>query len=311
MSKKDYDKKIFRLISILNKLEQEGKISTRELAEEFNVSIRSIQRDLILLDTAGFRTDAISKGVYKFIDGMSLKKTSLSAEEASLVTFLGDVAGALGGNLQKSFQGIKSKLLGAKKASPYYMKIPELLNIEASKKKVLNLLKVAICDEQKVDVEYISKQEAKNTVLRPYKIVIFEGFWYLLAMDEKDEKIKTFGLFNIQKASLLNEYFDQPDNIQEILDQSVNVWFSGRRNIKVDLKISKDAAGHFKKVKMFPTQKIIKQYKDGSILLSTKISNFQEIIYTIYKWIPNIVIVSPKELKEEVENNLKSYLGKA
>ena len=80
---KNYDKKIFRIIRILNKLDSCGKVSTRLLAKEFNVNIRSIQRDLQLIITAGFPlvSDEENKGEYRFFEGFSLKKMMLSEEE--------------------------------------------------------------------------------------------------------------------------------------------------------------------------------------------------------------------------------------
>ena len=63
MKNKNYDKKIFRLVSILNKLNGGGKVRSIELAEEFNVSIRSVQRDLDLLNLTGFPLDTQEKGI--------------------------------------------------------------------------------------------------------------------------------------------------------------------------------------------------------------------------------------------------------
>lgn len=42
----DHDKVAFRLATILQKLNQGEILVEKELAEEFNVSIRTIQRDL-------------------------------------------------------------------------------------------------------------------------------------------------------------------------------------------------------------------------------------------------------------------------
>ena len=71
---KDYDKRIFRLLYILNKLDSSKSVSTKELAEEFNVSIRTVQRDLELLNLSGFLLTSPQRGFYKFEDGYSLKK---------------------------------------------------------------------------------------------------------------------------------------------------------------------------------------------------------------------------------------------
>ena len=84
-SKKNYDKKIFRLIFIINKLDSGEKVSTYDLAEEFNVSVRSVQRDIDLLQTTGFLLASPERGIYSFEEGFSLKKMKITQAEASLL----------------------------------------------------------------------------------------------------------------------------------------------------------------------------------------------------------------------------------
>ena len=54
MKNDSYDKKIFRLVYILNKLSNREKITTANLSHEFNVTVRTVQRDLELLSMTGF-----------------------------------------------------------------------------------------------------------------------------------------------------------------------------------------------------------------------------------------------------------------
>ena len=49
--KHDYDKTLLRIMTILTKLNDGERLSVKELAEEFNVSTRTIQRDFQLLNT--------------------------------------------------------------------------------------------------------------------------------------------------------------------------------------------------------------------------------------------------------------------
>ena len=64
-----YDKKVFRLFFILNQLDSRKKISTGELAKEFNVSLRTVQRDIVLLNTTGFPIISLEKGYHSFMEG--------------------------------------------------------------------------------------------------------------------------------------------------------------------------------------------------------------------------------------------------
>ncbi|OUO57278.1 HTH domain-containing protein [Candidatus Avelusimicrobium gallicola] len=66
-------KKLNRLLYLLNRLDGEG-INIRREARELEVTERTIQRDLIDIETGGFPLFKAATGVYKFIEGFFLKK---------------------------------------------------------------------------------------------------------------------------------------------------------------------------------------------------------------------------------------------
>ncbi|MBD3842663.1 MAG: hypothetical protein IE909_12420 [Campylobacterales bacterium] len=81
---KHYDSSLFRLISILRKLSLDERPTTQELANEFNVGIRTIQKDFSerLLE---FPIEKDSQKRFKFIDGFTLDQTGLSSDEMILL----------------------------------------------------------------------------------------------------------------------------------------------------------------------------------------------------------------------------------
>jgi predicted DNA-binding transcriptional regulator YafY len=92
-----------------------------------------------------------------------------------------------------------------------------------------------------------------------------------------------------------------------MLDRSVNIWFSGDPGEKIVLEIDKDAAHYFKKKIYFPEQRIVKEKKDGTLVIESR-ANFNEVMRTIIHWIPDIRVISPKELDEKIKGLLKEYL---
>lgn len=111
MKNKSYDKKIFRLIHILNLLDSGKQISTQALAEEFNVSFRSIQRDIMLLSTAGFPLISIERGKHAFMQGFSLKKISVTAEERFLLNIFYKLFSNVGAPLNSVVKDFMNKVL--------------------------------------------------------------------------------------------------------------------------------------------------------------------------------------------------------
>lgn len=183
---RDYDKRIFRLLSILNKLNDGGKVSCRELAGEFNVSLRTIQRDLEILDRAGFLLTSPEKGVWAFVEGFSLRKMKLTAEEASLLGFLGDISRSLGGKFEWSFQNILKKVLQQEYDSPFYAKMPQGIGI-GKDAPFIQEIEEAVGESRKILLKYRHGGKVKTYKLRPLKIISYEGFWYLLAQAEGRE----------------------------------------------------------------------------------------------------------------------------
>ncbi len=306
MKNKNYDKKIFRLMSILNKLNGGGKVRSSELAKEFNVSIRSVQRDLDLLNLTGFPLDTPEKGLYSFMRGFSLRKLMLTDEEASLLTFFHEIADSLGKNFSESFRGLVSKVLAREDASPFYVKLPE---VQANMKSFpfVKELEQAIQETKKISIKYETDKGIETHLLCPLKLINFEGFWYLLAMPDGKRAFWKFRSEKIKGLELLDEYFEPPRSVKSVLDRSVNIWFTEHPGEKIVLEIDKASAHYFKKKIYFPDQRILKEKKDGSIIVETH-ANFNEVIRTIIHWIPDIRVITPKELDTKIRGLLNAYL---
>ncbi|MFP0551352.1 WYL domain-containing protein [Acinetobacter baumannii] len=59
---------------------------------------------------------------------------------------------------------------------------------------------------------------------------------------------------------------------------------------------------------LFPEQQIMKKNDDGSLIISSRIAHQDQIKSLIRFWIPHVKVISPVELQQSVENDLKSYL---
>src|SRR3990172_7258045 len=185
-----FDKKFFRILTTVRKLAEGENVSSRDLADEFNVSIRTVQRDIELLNMAGFLVVSPEKGYHTFEEGYSLRKMKLSVEEASLLSFFYEIARSLGENFEKSFRKMMAKISQEEYESPFYAKVPDGLKIKESYPFVKELER-AIREERKVLLRYQTPERQKTYTACPLKIVFFDGFWYLLAhVPDRDSKLK-------------------------------------------------------------------------------------------------------------------------
>lgn len=301
----DMRKRIRRLMGILNTLDSGKVVSCRELAKEFDVSMRTIQRDLDILQN-DFSIVSPAHGKYAFMEGYTLKQCKLNPEEASLMAFFHEMASSLGGNIKQAYESLYKKFVHTEYDSAFYAKLPCGVKLDKNLPFV-GELEQAIDEFRQVEICYLIHGKDKCFRLDPLKIIFFEGFWYLLAqLDGKDWVLK-FRLDKIKDASVLDAYFDPPENLDAMLAQSTNVWFNEKRDKKVVLKISKYAAPYFKKKTYFPLQKIKKENKDGSLILETIVCDYMEVLPVVKAWIPEITIEEPTELKKALKDILIEF----
>lgn len=292
-------------------LDKEGSVRTSELAEEFGVNVRSIQRDLALINSTGFPITSLDKGEYRFVDGFSLKKAHLTHQEACLLSLMKEITQDLGKELEDSFKALYNKVIGIEEESPYYIKIADGFKLD-KEYPFIEKMKEAIQASKKIYLCYDKQDDSgkKCFSLDPLKLIFFDGFWYLLCRVDHKESIIKLRLDNVSDVEVLNKHFVYEDNLKKVLNDSTNVWFKEKRQITVQMKVDKKVAPYFAKKKYFPIQKIVKTHKDGSITIESKISFHMELVPDVLKWIPYIKVISPKDIREEIENRIQEYLKK-
>ena len=78
---------------------------------------------------------------------------------------------------------------------------------------------------------------------------------------------------------------------------------------EIILSVHGDVALHFKQRQLLPEQLVIKALDDGGLLISSKISHVTQILPLVRYWIPHLKIVNPESLQQQLEAELKGYLG--
>ena len=301
--KHDYDTILTRLTIILSRLNDGEALSVKALAEEFNVSDRTIQRD--------FNERLISFPVYqekkkwKMQEGYRLEK-SASVEDAVVLDIMQKLIEGAGNKFSSKANKLLSKIKNDT-LNPIYAKL-DMEDI-GDKLKEVQQLEGAISKKQVITCAYSFEDYSKELELKPLKIANYEGFWYLIALDARNDELKKYYLKNIKQIDQQDITFKSTAKLDHILDNSISIWFDKDvEPYRVTLQISNVVAKYFKRKPISNSQKIEALYEDGSMDVSVEITNDMEIMPFVKYWMPHIQILKPKRINDLILSDLEQYI---
>jgi len=302
----DYDKAMTRLVTILQRLYEGESLSVTALSEEFGTSTRTIQRDF---NQKLIQFPIVKDGKkWKMQDGFHIEK--LKSVEDQLVL---DMLEKLSENMGNSFS-MKAKRMLSKIKNPDISHIYAKLDIEDIGKKIvdINILENAISDKSIITCKYHIDKKTYDIGVKPLKIANFDGFWYLIALDSRNEKLKKYHIKSLTNIKITNENFTRTKKLDVALENAINIWFNLEKEpVNVLLHVGGDIAKYFQRKPIAKSQTISSiNSEDGSIELSLKITHGMEIIPTILHWLPHIKVLEPEWLKNDIIKTVEKYLNK-
>ncbi|MDD2882845.1 MAG: WYL domain-containing protein [Rhodoferax sp.] len=293
----DHDTLVYRLCNILGKLNQGEKLDPHQLALEFNVNPRTIQRDLN--ERFNYLPLVKTEGLYH-LDTAFLGKLSLRDIEhfASLAGVRGLFPSLSDDFLRDVFDArIQSTLL---------VKGHEYENL-GGKTLDFTQLQQAIVARHMVSFSYQKPQEQKSYAnVQPYKLVNKDGIWYLAGKD--GDKLKAFAFTKIDRLVTTDGTFSVDPAVEQTLATEDDIWLNDKK-IEVVLKIASPVASYFKRRKLVANQVIEKVLEDNGLIVSSKVAHINQILPTVRYWLPHIRIISPEGMQSEMEREMRTYLA--
>lgn len=208
-----------RLLSILILLQMRGRLSAEALAEEFEVSVRTIYRDVDQLSAAGvpIYAERGRAGGFQLHDGYRTKLTGFTAQEADALLLSGVGAAAQDLGLGPDLAAAQLKLLAslppesgasAERVSARFHLDPNNWYTRADASDVLKPLAAAVWSERRVRIRYESWKDVVERTLDPLGLVLKGGVWYLVAAVKGAPR--TYRVSNIQELQTLEAAFTRP-----------------------------------------------------------------------------------------------------
>ncbi|WP_297445251.1 WYL domain-containing protein [Desulfurobacterium sp.] len=303
-------KRIERLFGILKMLMDKKEVTLYQLTQAFDVSKRTIQRDIVTLRKAGFPIARKSpkSGVYRLDKDIKYQVEMFTEKEILILMAIRDALFSMGKGLSKTAKEIISRLLEYEdNIVRVHLDHPKLLDEEDEEK--LSEIVNAIRERRIVSFKYRVFSEYSVRV-KPYRLGFYRGLWYLLAEDKG--KIKAFAVDKMEDVGMEDEEFDEiPEEVIQL--ESFSPFFSphlGRAKVKI--LAAPEAAEFLKRKPIALSQKLLEERPDGSCVFEVEGFTFAEIINTVVKpWIPYVFVLEPKELVESIVSDVEGWIEKA
>ncbi|MEU5849508.1 helix-turn-helix transcriptional regulator [Saccharopolyspora shandongensis] len=210
-----------RLLSILLLLQTRGRATAQELADELEVSVRTIYRDVESLSAAGVPLygEPGHDGGYRLLDGFRTRLTGLTTDEAESLVLTGLPAAAAELGLGAVVAAAQLKLMAALPAElrdraeritgRFHLDAPAWYR-GADRTPHLTEVADAVWNNCVVRMRYLRWAEPHETtrIVQPYGLVLKAGHWYLVA--GAAERIRTYRISRIVDLHVLDERFTRP-----------------------------------------------------------------------------------------------------
>jgi len=307
--------KIDRLLAITVLLLNRGRLSAKELADRFEVSSKTIYRDMDTLCQAGIPIVAHQgiTGGFEIMEHYMIDKYWLSAEEMStLVTAVKGLSSALEdpqmGMLQEKIKALLRRV--EQGLGDEYRKEPVVLDFQPwgqrqGLKPAVGLLKQAIHDKRRVQMEYIDAEgSAERRTIEPASLFLKGNVWYVQAFCLEREDFRLFRLSRMQDIKMLSEAYEpRPWPGKERLEWDSS-WSNAREQETVLLF---EAAARQRVADMFPPEQVTVN-PDGSLRV--------HVLYKLDEWFygmilsfgDQVLVELPGEAAEEVKRRAKRML---
>lgn len=313
-----------RLLSILMLLQLRERLTAEALADEFEVSVRTIYRDIDKLAEAGVPVyaDRGPGGGFRLVDGYRTRLTGLAADEAEALFMIGlpGPAAALGMGSAASNAGRKmlaalphaSGVTAGRMGARFHVDPVEWYRDDEPLPQLPAIAR-AVLDQATLAMTYDSWRGVRERVVEPLGLVLKSGAWYLVARSDGTARI--YKVANIHQHEVRDTHFEPP------ADFDLAAWWSaetarfeaGLRPGVAELKATALGLKRLSQLGAY-AQRAVRAADpadaDGWSRLSLPIETIEHAALTLLGIGPELVVITPDALRVRLKELAAEVVGR-
>ncbi|MDD3414664.1 MAG: YafY family protein [Lachnospiraceae bacterium] len=297
--------KIDRLFAITNILLARKNVTARELAEEFQVSVRTIYRDIDILSTNGVPvlSSQGKGGGITLMEHYSIDKSIFTDEEQKEILLALQSLEATGQGLVGD-SAMKLRGLFQKPETNWIEIDFTRWNQKQEDKDLFFLVRDGIIERRRIQFDYFNnKGEYKKREVEPLKLVFKYQTWYLYAFCLKRKDYRFFKLTRMEHVEKLEETFQR-----EVPKQLVKEYQQPETEKKVSVTL---------KIKESMAFRIYDEFRMGDIkrinhdfIVQLEMPDDEWIFGYLLGFSDSLEVLEPEEFREKYRDYIKRILNK-
>lgn len=311
-------KRIDRLTAILIQLQTKRIITGKEIAERFNISLRTVYRDIRALENAGVPIGSEAGLGYFLCDGYHLPP----------VVFTRDEAGSLmmGGKLIEKFSDPsvnrhfamaldKVKTVLGKRDKDHLNTLTSYIEVLKSSpgtqsgfpNDLLLDIQSVLGQNRLIQIQYTSGSKAETTQRRiePLGLCFYAAHWHLLAYCRLRKDYRDFRVDRIEIMTDLNEKFDgrRHGSLKELISHIVYTTDLKPARVRFDRKI----AGFIQEQKYyfgFVEEELMENHVEMQFLTAS----YDHLSRWLLSFTDAVTVLSPEPLKDIIRQHAQRLI---
>jgi predicted DNA-binding transcriptional regulator YafY len=295
-----------RLFEIVYILLNKKTTTAKELAERFEVSVRTIYRDIDMLSSAGIPVYASQGkgGGISLLEDYVLNKSVLSEDEQNEILF---ALQSLTVTQNPETDKVLSKLSSLfNKSKTNWIEV-DLSPWGSDKNKTceFTILKNAILNHQIIEFTYFNTSGEKSSrKVEPIKLIFKVHAWYLQGFCLAKNEYRTFKISRMSNLEITQEFFTDRMPVGLSVDENEQ---NSQKWINVQVKIAPQGA--YRVFDEFDENEITRN-QDGSFTVATSLPENEWLFHHILSFGTDIEVLSPQNIREMIQGKLDEIIWK-
>ena len=313
-----------RLVNLLLLLQARGGMTGSQLAQELEVSVRTVYRDVEALSEAGvpIYAERGPHGGVRLVDGYRTRLTGLNEDEAQALFLSGLPGPAAELGLGTVVAAARLKVLAAlppelrarasRLTQRFHLDAPGWFR-PAEPVPHLETLAAAVWEERRVTAAYRRPDRIVDRSLDPLGIVLKAGIWYLVATT--DGQVRSYRVSRVEGVTVTEERFQRPAGFDLVAfwEEAIAAYQESLPRIEAILRVRSSAIDWLATSIGDPAWATATQQPDPAgedwVRVMLRVETIESALADLLRLGPRVEVLEPQTLRQAVIDEARAVLS--